>query len=261
VIESFLTDDPPLEQVVTKTFEFGFRGQSKSYDGQLFTWSAGLFRALNEDDILNVAAEQTGRGYFLNAGDTLRQGIELAAAYQTRTWSVYGSYALVDATFASDVILPAPNTPQGTEDCPDPEDPSDPPQCNFVQDGDTIPGIPRHRFKAGFEVWLTPEWRFGSDLVAASDQFFFGDEANNNRKLAGYTQVDLRTSYKLSQNAEIYGIVNNLFDQRYGLYGTFFDTEESEAAALAAGYEELEDARSISPAQPFAIYGGFRLTF
>jgi len=261
VIESFLTDDPPLEQVVTKTFEFGFRGQSKSYDGQLFTWSAGLFRALNEDDILNVAAEQTGRGYFLNAGDTLRQGIELAAAYQTRTWSVYGSYALVDATFASDVILPAPNTPEGTEDCPDPEDPSDPPQCNFVQDGDTIPGIPRHRFKAGFEVWLTPEWRFGSDLVAASDQFFFGDEANNNRKLAGYTQVDLRTSYKLSQNAEIYGIVNNLFDQKYGLYGTFFDTEESEAAALAAGYEELEDARSISPAQPFAIYGGFRLTF
>jgi outer membrane receptor protein involved in Fe transport len=262
VIESFLTDDPPLEQVVTKTFEFGFRGQQKGFNGELFTWSAGLFHALNENDILNVAAEQTGRGYFLNAGDTLRQGIELAAAYQTRSWSVYGSYALVDATYDSDIVLPAPNTPNGTETCPDadPLDP-EPPQCNFVQSGDTIPGIPRHRFKAGFEYWLTPDWKIGSDLVAASDQFFFGDDANNNRKLPGYTQVDLRTSYKLTQNAEIYGLINNLFDQKYGLYGTFFDTEESEAAALAAGYDELEDARSISPSQPFAIYGGLRLTF
>jgi iron complex outermembrane receptor protein len=259
-IESFLTDDPPLEQVVSKSFEFGFRGEMKSYDGQLFTWSAGLFRTLNQDDILNVAAEQTGRGYFLNAGDTLRQGIELAAAYQNRTFSVYGSYALVDATFQDDLQLPAPNTPNGTVDCDGTSGP-DAPQCNNVSDGDQLPGIPRHRFKAGFEYWLTPKWKFGSDLIAASDQFFFGDEANNNRKLAGYTRVDLNTSYQLTENAQIYGVVRNLFDQRYGLYGTFFDTEESEEAFEAAGYDEPSDARSISPAQPFAIYGGLRLTF
>ena len=263
LIESFLTDDPPLEQVVSKSFEFGFRGEMKSYDEQLFTWSAGLFRTLNQDDILNVAAEQTGRGYFLNAGDTLRQGIELAAAYQNRTFSVYGSYALVDATFADDIILPAPNTPSGTNNCPGavPDGDGEIAQCNFVQDGDQLPGIPRHRFKAGFEYWLTPKWKFGSDLIAASDQFFFGDETNNNRKLAGYTRVDLNTSYQLTENAQIYGLVRNLFDQRYGLYGTFFDTEESEEAFEAAGYDEPSDARSISPAQPFAIYGGLRLTF
>ena len=265
LIESFLTDDPPLKQVVSKTVEFGFRGESRGPDAQLFTWSAGLFRTLNKDDILNVAAEETGRGYFLNAGDTLRQGIELAAAYQNRKFSVYGSYAFIDATFASDVVLPAPNTPEGTADCPDLEpgdfDPLDPPQCNFVRDGDQLPGIPRHRFKAGFEYWLTPKWKFGSDLVAASSQFFFGDEANNNRKLAGYTRVDLHTSYQLSDNAQVYGLIKNLFDRRYGLYGTYFDTEGSEDAAEAAGYGELEDPRSISPSQPFAIYGGLRITF
>ena len=264
LIESFLTDDPPLEQVVSKTVELGVRGQAKSGDGQLFTWSAGLFRTLNKDDILNVAAETSGRGYFLNAGDTLRQGVELAAAYQNRTFSVYGSYAFVDATFEDDLILPAVNTPSGTFNCDDgPGGPSDDdePQCQLVQDGDNLAGIPRHRFKAGFEYWLTPKWKFGTDFLAATDQFFFGDEANNNRKLSGYTRVDLNTSYKLSDNAEMYGLIRNLFDRRYGLYGTFFDTEESEDAFDAAGYAEATDPRSISPSQPFAIYGGLRITF
>lgn len=266
LIESFLTDDPPLEQVVSKTVEVGLRGQARSGDGQLFTWSAGYFRTLNKDDIFNVAAEETGRGYFLNAGDTLRQGIELAAAYQNRTFSVYGSYAFVDATFQDDLILPAPNTPVGAFDCPDVVpapglDPDDIPQCQAVSDGDTLPGIPRHRFKAGFEYWITPQWKFGTDFLAATDQFFFGDEANNNRTLSGYTRVDLNTSYKLSENAEMYGLIRNLFDRRYGLYGTFFDTEEAEDAFDAAGYAEATDPRSISPSQPFAIYGGLRITF
>jgi outer membrane receptor protein involved in Fe transport len=263
LIESFLTDDPPLEQVVSKSFELGVRGQARPGDGQLFTWSAGLFRTLNQDDIFNVAAEETGRGYFLNAGDTLRQGIELAAAYQNRTYSVYGSYAFVDATFQDDLILPAANTPVGAFDCPDVTGGPgiELPQCQAVSDGDTLPGIPRHRFKAGFEYWVTPQWKFGSDFLAVSDQFFFGDEANNNRKLSGYTRVDLKTSYKLSDNAEAYGLIRNLFDRRYGLYGTFFDTDEAAEAFQAAGYEDPTDPRSISPVQPFAIYGGLRITF
>jgi iron complex outermembrane recepter protein len=264
LIESFLTDDPPLDQVVSKSFELGVRGQARPGDGQLFTWSAGLFRTLNVDDILNVAAETTGRGYFLNAGDTLRQGVELAAGYQNRTYSVYGSYAFVDATFQNDLILPAANTPNGTFNCDDGPgggSDDDEPQCQFVQDGDTLPGIPRHRFKAGFEYWVTPQWKFGSDFLAVSDQFFFGDEANNNRKLSGYTRVDLKTSYKLSDNAEAYGLIRNLFDRRYGLYGTFFDTDEAAEAFQAAGYEDPTDPRSISPVQPFAIYGGLRITF
>jgi outer membrane receptor protein involved in Fe transport len=258
-IESFLTDDPPLEQVVSRTVELGLRGEERYFDGSLLTWSAGLFRTLNQDDIINVGSEITGRGYFQNAGDTLRQGVELAVGYQSRRYSLYSSYAFVDATYQDDLILPAPNTPEGTFPCtPDP----DAGDCQAVSDGDSLPGVPRHRFKAGFEYWITPQWRFGSDFLAVSDQYFFGDDANNNRKLAGYTRVDLSTSYKLSENAEAYGLIRNLFDRRYGLYGTFFDTEESEEAFEAAGYDfEPGDPRSISPAQPFAIYGGLRITF
>ncbi|PPC84887.1 MAG: TonB-dependent receptor, partial [Hyphomicrobium sp.] len=129
---------------------------------------------------------------------------------------------------------------------------------------DSLPGIPKHRFKAGIAYWLTPKWKIGTDLVAASDQFFFGDEANNNRKLSGYTRVDLNTSYDITDNIQVYGLVKNIFDRRYGLYGTFFDTEETNesGATEAAGYDEdFEDARSITPSLPFAAYGGVKIKF
>ncbi len=260
-IESFLTDDPPLKQVVSRTVEIGLRGEEKYFDNSLLTWSAGLFRTLNQDDIINVGSQITGRGFFQNAGDTLRQGVELAVGYQTRRYSLYSSYAFVDATYQDDLILPAPNTPNGTFPC-NPAEP-DAGECQAVSDGDTLPGIPQHRFKAGFQYWLTPKWKFGSDFLAVSDQYFFGDDANNNRKLSGYTRVDLNTSYKLSDNAEVYGLIRNLFDRRYGLYGTYLNDDEANEVSEAAGYGEdfFGDPRSISPVQPFAIYGGLRVTF
>ncbi|HMN37092.1 MAG TPA: TonB-dependent receptor [Hyphomicrobium sp.] len=257
-IESFLTDDPPLKQVISKSWEGGIRGEHKSWDGQRLAWSLGYFHTLNTDDILNVAATTTGRGYFLNAGDTLRQGIEASIGYQTQRLSTYASYAYVDATFENDLILPAPNTP-GAEACPD-TDPADEVNCNFVTAGDSMPGIPKHRFKAGIQYWMTPQWKVGTDLVAASSQFFFGDEANINRKLAGYTRVDLNTSYDVSENVQIYGLIKNVFDRRYGLYGTFFDTEEATEAAEPQGLT-FSDPRSITPSLPFAIYGGVKMRF
>ena len=53
--------------------------------------------------------------------------------------------------------------------------------CAFPDDDDpkriskaTGCRVPRHRFKAGFDYWLTTQWKFGADVVAASDQIFFG---------------------------------------------------------------------------------------
>lgn len=258
LIESFLTDDPPLKQVISKSWEAGIRGEHKNWNGEKLSWSLGYYRTLNTDDLLNVAAETSGRGYFLNAGDTLRQGIEASIGYQTLRWSAYASYTLVDATFRDDLVLPAPNTP-GAESCPD-TDPADEVNCNFVTAGDRLPGIPRHRFKAGIEYWLTPQWKVGTDLVAATGQFYYGDEANQNSKLAGYTRIDLHTSYDITENVQVYGLVKNLFDRRYGLYGTFFDTEEASEAAEPQGIT-FHDPRTYTPAQPFAVYGGLKVKF
>ena len=245
LIESFLTDDPPLEQVVGRTAEVGLRGQG-FYDGGRYTWGAGLFRTLASDDILPITNE-SGRIFFVNAGDTLRQGVELSATYETRKWSVYASYAFVDATL---------------DKCSDPSG-----ECAFLEDGDRLPGVPRHRFKAGFEYWLTPKWKFGADLVAVSNQPFFPNEVSNgdddddeelNEFLAGYTRVDLHTSYDVTDNIQVYGLIKNLFNQKYGLYGTYFEADE---VPDLEGGGTFDDPRTISPSMPFAAYGGVKVRF
>jgi len=239
LIESFLTDDPPLKQVVGRTAEIGLRGQGTDYSGR-YTWSAGLFRTLASDDILPVVTN-SGRLYFVNGGDTLRQGVELSATYETRKWNAYASYAYVDAT------LDKCNDPSGF--------------CAFLREGDRLPGIPQHRFKAGIEYSVTSKWKVGTDLVAASDSPFFPNEDNGGDSLDSYARVDLNTSYDVTDNVQVYGLVKNLFNSKYGLYGTYFQANEVSDTDVALGGAGFSDSRTISPSMPFAAYGGVKVKY
>jgi outer membrane receptor protein involved in Fe transport len=235
--------------VVGRTAEIGLRGQGYNYGGQ-FTWGAGLFRTLASDDILPIT-DTGGRVFFINAGDTLRQGVELSATFETRKWNAYASYAFVDATL---------------DTC---EDPSG--KCAFLEAGDRLPGIPRHRFKVGAEYWLTSKWKVGADVVATSNQPFFRNEVFGEAEedgetlpslLAGYTRVDLHTSYDITDNIQVYGLVKNLFNQKYGLYGTYFNAADvGEEVDEELGGPGFSDSRSISPSMPFAAYGGVKVKF
>lgn len=284
IVESALASDPPLNQVVSRTWELGLRGQNLSWNGrERLDWSLGWFRALNSDDIIQIADRQQGRGYFANAGETQRQGIEASATYRNDRWFLYGSYAWIDATYQSTNVIPSENNPKVTTPCSDfgigtdePDgggDDEDEAMCMKIKPGDRIPGIPQHRFKAGFEYLLTPKWKFGADLIATSSQFFFGDEANLDRPLGGYTKVNLHTSYDVTDHVQVYGLIDNLFDQQYGLYGTYFNTGLAQTAGPGAGgtggpdpslkglVYDPNNARTITPAIPFAAYGGIKVRF
>jgi outer membrane receptor protein involved in Fe transport len=265
IIESFLTADPPLKQVVSHTWELGLRGKLGSLSAdQRLEWTAGLFRTENQDDILSVSSTSNGRGYFLNAGDTLRQGVELGVTYRDRRVSAYANYAFIDATYRTANAFVSPDNPAADEsNCPT-ATPDDEVACILVNSGDRLPGVPRHRFKVGIDYWLTPKWTVGGDLVAVSDQIFYGDEGNDNAPLGGYAKVDIRTGYNITENVQIYGMVNNIFDARYGLYGVFFNKEAGERAAAADGTDDvIEDgtSRSITPAVPVAAYGGIKIRY
>jgi hypothetical protein len=67
--------------------------------------------------------------------------------------------------------------------------------------------------------------------------------------------VDIHTSYDITDHIQIYGLVNNLFDSRYGLFGTLFDPEEATEAGEPSGYV-ITNPQGIVPAPPFAAYGG-----
>ena len=261
LLESFLTADPPLEQVVSHTWELGLRGKMEGYNSERFEWTAGLFHALNTNDIYTVAAPITGRGYFDNIGDTLRQGIEIGGRYTDQRWMVYANYALVHATFQSSFVLPSPNNPAAFE-CG--EDDGEELTCVQVNDGDRIPGIPLSRFKTGFDYLITPQWRFGADLLAASSQIFFGDEGNDTAPLGGYAKVDLHTYYDLTENVQLYGLIYNLFNSQYGLFGNYFNLEaanEASEANPATGDDFFTNPRTITPAPPLVAYGGMKIHY
>lgn len=255
LLENFLAADPPLKQVVSHTFDGGLRGffHVPATSGKL-DWAVGLYRSENDDDIISVASAQQGRGYFQNAGSTRRQGVDVSVGYKDGRFSFYTGYGYVDATFQSNLELPSANNP-GAAVTPCAGDPTQ--NCVLVKPGDKLTGVPAHRFKAGFEYFLTEKWLFGADLVAASDQFFRGDENNANSKLGGYGIVNLHTSYDVTKNVQLYGIVNNVFDSKYYLSGTYYSSGD---LSTITG-QSFTDNRTVVPGAPLAAYGGVKIKF
>lgn len=251
IIESFLTSDPPLKQVVSRTVEAGLRGEVNTRTGrEKVDWSLGVFHTENTDDIYTVFSAAAGRGYFTNIGNTLRQGIEAAASYRSDKLFFYANYSYVDATFQTALQVDSPNNPLN----PSPGD-------DFVTDvakGSKLPGVPAHKLKVGFDYWLTDKWKFGSDVIVTSDQYYIGDEANQNAKLPGYQRLDLHTSYDVTSNIQLYGIAQNVIDSRYGLTGTYFNVPAANGPAALNG-QTFTDPRAVTPAAPFAIYGGVKV--
>ena len=241
LIDSALISDPDLKQVVTYTYEAGLRGQHNIAYGQL-NWTLGAFHALNTNDILAVASPIIGHQFFQNAGDTLRRGIEANASYKQDRWNVYANYTYVDATFKNSLILGSPFNPF-----------ADPNGNIFVVPGDHLAGIPSYRFKLGAEYQITAPWKFGADLNVIGSQWLVGDESNQNPKVPAYWVVNLHSSYKITENLEVFGLVRNLFNLHYYANGTFFDV-------TSFPYLNLTDPRTFLPGMPFAAYVGVRGT-
>ena len=73
----------------------------------------------------------------------------------------------------------------------------------------------------------------------------------------GYVLFNLHSGYQkgfLRLNAAI----DNLLNKRYDTFATFFDNA---AFAGNPAFPNLSDTRTVSPAKPFAVYGGVKLSF
>ena len=72
--------------------------------------------------------------------------------------------------------------------------------------------------------------------------------------MPAYWVANLHTSYQITKEAQVFGVVTNLFNQRYYTYGTYFEL----AGAAKALTTAFSDPRTVTPAQPLAVYGGLR---
>ena len=228
--------DPPLEQVVAKTYEFGVRGSLGS--GR---WHAGVFRTTNDDDILFISAGAlTNQGFFDNVGETRRDGFEAnvaGSAGERLTWSV--DYTNLYATFREDFTVASVNHPAADDG------------EIQVQSGDELPLIPDHLLKAGLRVAVTDAFTIGADLLHSSGAHFRGDEGNLAEELDTYTLLSVRAEYRLGERARLFANIDNLFDEEYETFGLFGEADD------VLG-DDFDDPGFVGPGAPRALWIGVR---
>lgn len=238
--------DPPLRQVVARTFEAGTRGRWTA-NGVRLDYAAAAFRTTNHDDILFISSGMVANsGYFRNVGDTRRQGVEASLRGHHRMgghggrldWSV--QYTLLDATFQSAFSSPSANHPDASAG------------QIAVPVGARLPSLPAHVAKASVVCGAPFGLTIGLTAIANSAQFYRGDEANLLSPLPGYVVVNLTAAYQLGPHVAVRGRVNNLFDSSYSTFGVLGDA----AGVLGQRYG---DPRFRAPGAPIAGWLGLDL--
>ena len=62
----------------------------------------------------------------------------------------------------------------------------------------------------------------------------------------------------MTKEVQLFGLINNLFNRRYALFGTYFDPQSVTNVGLPI---VLSDHRTQVLGAPLSVYGGIRITF
>ncbi len=248
-LANFFISDPSLKQVVSHTIETGLRGRSHPMEGVTLSWLADYFHTTDNDDIIYVTSPiSNSLANFANIGQTLRQGFEAKVQLTAKQWQVTALYAYTDATYQSPFTVTSPNNPGA-----DPNTGA----INVVP-GDHIPGVPAQQFKLVADYKVTDAWTVGASLVANAGQYLEGDEANLTPKLPAYALLNLNTSYQLTPSVAVFGLINNVTDEKYYAFGTFGPVT---AVPLPPQAQPTSNTRTYTPGAPIEAYAGVRFTF
>jgi outer membrane receptor protein involved in Fe transport len=270
-----LVDDPPLHQVVSRTVELGVRSKPTND----LSWSAGYFWGQNSNDLLFVASEQTGFGYFLNFGKTRRQGIELNLSGQLSHLALGGGYTFLNATYQS------PQTLNGGSNSSNDNSRDGFPGIDgdiTIFPGDRIPQTPQHVLKIFADYKPTPKWLIDLNVIAISSSFARGNEDNQHRpdgtyylgsgSSPAYGVANLGARYTFSSHLEAFLQINNLFNTHYSTAAQLGTTPYDDSGRfigrpfppVQTGGEStypLRNSTFLAPGAPVTLFGGLRVTF
>ena len=239
--------DPPLEQVIAKSWEAGVRG-TLAHDLQ---WHLGGYRTTNHDDILfqTTGGAQANVGFFDNVGDTRRTGIEISVSRSLSRVHWYVDYSLVKAEFEDSFVVNSPNHPI-LEDEPD--------AAQIVGDGKLlvssgarIPGIPEHQANVGLDYTITDRLSIGGDVVWRSGVYYRGDEANLLDRTDGYSILNLRGEYRIGNQVTLFARIENVFDEDYETFGLLGEPDEV--------FADFDDPRFLGAGPPLGAWLGVRI--
>jgi outer membrane receptor protein involved in Fe transport len=270
LLPNAMASDPPLKQVVAKTYDLGARGNLTDS----IKWNASIYQATNHNDIQFIYADVAGNtsmGYFNNIGRTKRQGLDLGLSGTVNKLTLSGSYSYVKATYDSSFDLQGAANSSG-------DDPGDEDSKITVNKGNYIPGIPKHQFKLRAQYEVIPAWTVGANLVAFSDRYMHGNENNGHQtnsaacrdadgselitcgkgKTAGYAIVNLDTQYNVGGGWKVFAKAINIFDKDYETTGRLGATHFGSSGVWN---DYTNGTRLLSPGAPRAGWIGVRYEF
>jgi outer membrane receptor protein involved in Fe transport len=217
-----LSSDPPLQQVVTDTWDIGARGKPAISFLRNVHWSLDAFRAANRNDILFIAAPQTGTGYFKNFARTLREGLDadLDGSIKHVTWGL--DWSFLSATYQSTEVLDG--SANNTNDVALQGYPGFDGVIT-VHPGNRIPLIPKQTGKAYLEFEATSKLGFDLNEVAVSSSYARGNENNAYQAdgvyyqgpgvSPGFAVTNFRAHYDFTRHLQLAVQIDNLFNRRY----------------------------------------------
>ena len=212
-----MAGDPPLDQVVSKTWEAGLRGKLAGRSH----WNLGLFRGDNHSDLIFVA-NSASTGFFKNVGKTRRQGVEAGVAVVGERLTLSADATWLDATYQSDERLGSEMNSSAVDGAID------------VRPGDRMPAIPHRILKASAGYQWSPAWSAGLQVIAIGSSVVRGNENNlhvagatsvdgvtttGGGRVPGYAVVNLNASYVPSPGWTLSAHVSNLLDRQYATVG------------------------------------------
>lgn len=245
LLEDALVADPPLKQVVARSFEAGVKAD-RLLGGRL-SLSADAFTIDADDDILPLPSVLIGRGSYANVPRTRRRGLEVQAEVRQGPVGAWANWGLVEATYQFSGALPSPNSPF-----------ADAGGLVPIKPGDRIGGIAPQTLKAGLDVQATHALSLGAEVLAVAAQPLVGDEHGQDSSLPGYATVNLHGSYAIGRRASLFVKADNLTGSRAASFGTYFGTD---GLANAPGAPAITSARTLVPLQPRAVEVGLRLAW
>ena len=264
--------DPPLNQVVTRTLELGLRGTGS---GGL-QWNAGVFAAENQNDILFVADNQAGFGYFKNFGKTRRQGLELGLNGKWGVLNWGAQYTWLDASYQSpETVNGSSNSSNETALAGNPGHEG----TITIRPGDRIPLVPDQILKLFADYTPTSGVTLGASMVAVAGAIARGNENGVHQpdgsfyqgqgKTAGYAVFNLNGSFSMSPRWQWVAQINNVFDTRYNtaaqLGANGFDANANFQSRPFGGSAEtgfpLQHSTFYAPGAPRAFLVALKYTF
>ncbi|MDX9836651.1 MAG: TonB-dependent receptor [Azoarcus sp.] len=192
----------------------------KAYVGETGRINAALFQIRTEDEIV-VAGSSGGRTDYTNAGQTLRQGLELAAESSlTRSLSVRGALTVMRAVY---------DEAFGT-----------------VASGNRIPGVPALSTYA--ELAWKPVAGLNTAIEAVHRSKVQVNDNNDDRPAPAYTLVNLRLATEQQSGPWTFNQLlrlDNVFDRKY-------------VGSVIVGDR---NGRYYEPGPGRSVYGGVRATY